>query len=282
MNVGGSRLGKSAKVASMFDNKRSTAKDSQPKAHEDDGFTTVSHAKPRTIDKPTLRNHNGNRLSPPSAAARSRRDVYDPSTKSNSHYKQSCLPPNDRDPLLSEIEANKGKPYHKSQFRPGMIIRGILHEQDYQATSTGSNITITDRYRSDTKFGPICTKYRKMIVLTLFEDHYLAIPLFTHNGNGLAYKTKPDEFVSILDHRAKGDSTQQSCHKPLVTESINNGIDLFDVKSTAHVTYAISRRYDLPIVFEGYLTRPSTNRLVELINKFAPKQLNDQNGRVIG
>ncbi len=281
LKVGSSKPARPGNVASMFDKRQLNAKESQPSIPED-GFTTVSHAKTRTVEKPTMRNY-GNRQSPPSAAAQSRRAAYDPPTKASSHYKQSCLPSDQRDPLLAEIEANRGKDFHKSQFKPGMIIRGMLHEQDYKATSTGSNITIIDkdaRYRSETKFGAVFTKYRKMIVLALFEDHYLAIPLFTHNGNGLAYKANPDEFVSIHDHRRPGASVKQSNHAPLRTEVLNEGIQFFDVKSTAHVTYALSRRYDLPIVFEGFLSKPSTNRLVDLFMKYAPKYLKDREGKI--
>lgn len=105
--------------------------------------------------------------------------------------------------------------------------------------------------------------------------------------------------------QAHRETPKQSNHRPLVTETINDGIDLFDVKSTAQVTYASSRRYDLPIVFEGCLMKPSTNRLVnssisshlsistgrskmfkliklvELFNYYAPRQLKDRDGKVI-
>lgn len=162
-----------------------------------------------------------------------------------------------------------------------MIIRAILHEQDYIATSKGSNITITDRNRTNSRYGPICTKWRKMIVLSKFEDHYLAIPLFTHNGNGLANKARPEEFVSIVDHRFKGDAPRQSRHDPLETEIISDGIELFDIKSTAHVTYALSRKYDLPVIKEGYLKKKSTNHLIGLFNHYAPRKLTDHNGRIV-
>ena len=268
----GSRLG-----ARENDPKSSQAKVSSVQG---DGWQTVEYSKTVT-EKPWVRNTNPDRHSPPSHAAQSRRGIYEPQTRPKSLYKQAMLPPEDRDPALVEIEANKGKRYKKSEFRPGMIIRGVVHEQDYIATSTGSNLTITDRNRTDSRYGPICTKYRKMIVLALFEDHYLAIPLFTHNGKGLANKTRPDEFVSIKDHRFQGQVPPQSCHPPLETEVVNNGIDLFDVKSTAHITYGLSRNYDLPVIMEGLLTKRSLNRLVHLFKLYAPEQLRETNGKVL-
>lgn len=282
--VAGMKLDSSS--SSKWANKMSTAKEGQPKtssvAEQNDGWTTVSSTKPRTIEKPALRTINGNRNVTPSHAAQSRRSVYETPTKPRSNYKQAHLPPDERDPELYEIELNKGSKYRKSDFRAGLIIRAMVHEQDYQAASSGSNVTITERNRSNTKFGPICTKWRKMIVLSLFEDHYLAIPLFTHNGKGLVNKKRPEEFVSIRDHRAKGEHPEpQSCHQPLETENINDGIDLFDVKSTAHVTYALSRKYELPVVMEGQLKKKSINRLVNLFNLYAPKYIKDASGKVV-
>ncbi|KAL8828028.1 MAG: hypothetical protein Q9170_006779 [Blastenia crenularia] len=284
MKVSSSTTAKPSGLSGMFDNKRSTPKDNKPKPppnpKDDDGFVTVSRAKPCTIEKPTLRNVNG-RHSPPSNAADSRRSVYHPPTKTTSHYKESVLPLADRDPALLEIEANKGQKYYKSEYRAGQVIRGIVHEQDYMATSTGANLTNTDRTRTDSRYGPICTKYRKMIVLALFEDHYQAIPLFTHNGNGLTNKTRPEEFVSVRDHRNPVRVPPLSENPVLETEIVNRTIAFFDLKSTAHVTYVLSRKYDLPVVMEGQLTKQSLNRLIHLVNYYAPKQIKDASGRVL-
>ncbi|KAL8745534.1 MAG: hypothetical protein Q9184_007858, partial [Pyrenodesmia sp. 2 TL-2023] len=115
-SMSGMRMDKSStasKWGSKLDGKRAATKESQPNIpprSQGDGFTTVSHTKPRTIEKPNNRN-NGARRSPPSAAAQSRRGVYESATKATSHYKQSCLPVEERDPRLVEIEANKGMTY---------------------------------------------------------------------------------------------------------------------------------------------------------------------------
>ncbi|KAL8956084.1 MAG: hypothetical protein Q9193_006288 [Seirophora villosa] len=270
-----------SKWGSKLDSKKSTAKDSKVKvsvAQDEEGFTTVSHAKPRTVDKSTVR-HNGNRQNPPSAAANSRRKAYDAPTKASSHYKQDCQPVEDRDPVQVDIEFNKGLSYRKSDFRPGLIIRGYLHEQDYIATSTGVNLTIADYNRTESRFGTICSKVRKMIVLAMYEDHYLAVPLFTHNGNGLQYKTRPREFVSIRDHRAKEHPPAQNDHPPLETEFIHKGIERFDPLSAAHVTYVLPRRYELSVVMEGRLKVGSLNTLIDLFNYYAPRLVTDASGK---
>ncbi|KAI4129835.1 MAG: hypothetical protein LQ338_002018 [Usnochroma carphineum] len=238
---------------------------------DSDGYTTVASKRPAG-KQPALQPGNGNRQQKMTDRVSS---IYNPQRKPASHYKQSCLPLEERDPEFVELERNKGSIYPKSAFCPGMIIRGVVHEQDYIAAATGSNLTIQEKHRTSSRYGPICTKVRKMIVLGLFQDHYTAIPLFTHNGNGLDRKARPDEFVSVHDHRARDPGPPLSKHKPLITQRINKGIDPFDPKSTAHVTYALPRKYDLPVVQEGYLTHDSLNYLIGLFRYYAPNKMQD-------
>ncbi|KAL9578843.1 MAG: hypothetical protein Q9212_005464 [Teloschistes hypoglaucus] len=280
------RTARPSAVINLFDSKKATGRDSQAKLQPvqegreaSDNWTTVHRTKPPTLERglqtsSRSRQHLAPFGGPPSAAAQARRQAAQPPRNkpaSQSHYKQSCLPVNERDPELLQMELNSGKIYPKDDFRPGMIIRGILHEQDYIAASTGSNITITDRNRTESRFGPICTKWRKMIVLCMFQDHYTAVPLFTHKGNGLMYKKKPEEFISIKDHRTREDVPPQNRHGYLVTENMKADIELFDVKSAAHVTYSLPRKYDLPIIKEGSLTTDSLNHLITLFNYYAPR-----------
>ena len=195
-------------------------------------------------------------VSPPSAAAVSRASAY---------IKRPC-----ESEAIRSL-ANKSKQIPKEYYKPGMIIRAALHEQDLNARNRRSEITEADRFRSETRFGTIFTKYRKMIVVEKYEDHYIALPLYTHNGKGLEWKARPEEYVSIKDHRQKGDFKPLSRHPALVTEAINDGIDPFDAKSTAHLTYTVSRNYNLPVVHEGQLTRNSFKLLIDLFGQFIPK-----------
>lgn len=185
-----------------------------------------------------------NRGYPQSAAAASRQEAYQSRTsdKPPSGYKQSCLPVDEKDSALLEIEGNRGVKLSKKSFRPGMIISAALHEQDYAGVSTASDTTATDQYKTGSMFGTIHTKYRKMIVLVLLQEHCVATPLFSHNRWGLENKPKPDEFVSVRDHRSNEPFQAQSKHKPLVTESMNSGINPYHPLTTAHFTYPVSRK----------------------------------------
>ena len=221
---------------------------------------------------PKIPSHVARRTNAPSVAATARTSVYAARPNKGSFYKESCLPVADRDLAVMAVQNSKGSMIAKESYRPGMLIRAAMHEPDLNTGGAGaSTATVADRYRSETKFGPIHTKIRKAIVIALYQDHYLAVPLFTHNGKGLLKKLKPDEFISVRDHRSKGEFQTLSKHAALVTEQLNAGVDPLHLKSTAHITYPIARKYDLPVVHEGHLKPSSTNKLIELFNRYAPR-----------
>lgn len=203
------------------------------------------------------------RISPPSAAAASRTNVY--AFRPKSIYQQGFLPIEESDSAQVRAQANKSTRISKEAFRLGMIIRAAVHEQELP------NTTNADKSITDSKFGPICTKYRKMIIIALHQDHYLALPMFTHNGKGLVNKARPDEFISVQDHRLKGEFTALSSYRPLVTEHLNAGIDLFHPKSTIHITYPLPRRYEFPLVYEGFIDPEAVSRLLKLFNDLITK-----------
>ncbi|KAI4222267.1 MAG: hypothetical protein L6R36_006266 [Xanthoria steineri] len=267
---------KSSRMMGMFDRK-ATSKASSSKAPpatvDDDGYTLVKPRKSSVVEQKHLQVSTGNgrrtvlftdnskqpKRSPPSAAAQSRTNTY---AVPKAHYK-SDLP----------AEAKLcGKPIHRDQYRPGMIIRAYVHEQDYEAASSKSNVTVkSDKHRSITNYGPIFTKRRPMIVLAKREDHYIAIPIFTHNGNGIHHKKRPDEYVSIKDHRSNDDSPPQSKYPHLETQTMAPESEHLRSKSTVHITYALSRRYDLPVTIMGQLTDQSLHQLIEYFNRFVPR-----------
>ncbi|KAL8697889.1 MAG: hypothetical protein Q9201_006875 [Fulgogasparrea decipioides] len=227
-------------------------------------------------------------LNPPSAAAvsraaSSRAASYTPYQRPAA-YSRSLLPDSEHEyHMLQRREANRGIRLRKGEYKAGMIIRAPLHEQDSKGGAprpggTGSSVatmaseaTQAEKYTTESRFGTIFTKYRKMIVVALHQDNYVALPLYTHNGRGLVNKVQPDEFVSVKDHRLKDHHgwKQLSRWEPVVTEYIREGIDLFDPKSTAHLAYPVSRRYALPVVLEGELRSSSFRILKELYGKYA-------------
>ncbi|KAI4097800.1 MAG: hypothetical protein LQ344_000072 [Seirophora lacunosa] len=219
-------------------------------------------------------------LTPHSAAAVSRATSYRPYQRPPSQSR-SHVPDPMTDWLRIRREANQGVRLRKDEYKLGMIIRAPLHEQDSRgdaralgsSSSVGSNAseaTLAEKYTTPSRFGAIFTKYRKMIVVACHQDNYVAIPLYTHNGNGLVYKARPDEFVSVKDHRDKDEEWQPlSRWKPLVTEYVREGIDIFERKTTAHLAYPVSRSYRLPVVKEGFLKGSSAKAMRDLYERFA-------------
>ena len=246
-----------------------------------DGFTTVSRLKsarrgeggpPVSASANYWRSDFGGRSSKfgtsatnPRAGGRPGQNMPQASACS-SHYRQSALPVEERDPVLLEVEQNTGRKISKELYKPGMIIRAILHEPHFNPTST-----VVDSNRTQSIFGPIHSKYRKMIVIALYEGHYIAIPLYTHNGNGLTRKSRPDEYVSVKDHRSKAPFITLSTHLALETETLNPGVEQYEATTVAHLTYPICRSYDLPVIQEGHLEANSLSHLLQLYKKCSPR-----------
>lgn len=128
-------------------------------------------------------------------------------------------------PRMVDISATICCRFPKEEFLVGTIIKAPIHEEDFKWTprppSAEASQTADERGRYSQSGmsapkttlkkerhitfsnwnDPIYTEVRFMIVIALFYDHYLAIPLYTHRGNGLAHKDNKWEYASIKDHR---------------------------------------------------------------------------------
>ncbi len=110
-------------------------------------------------------------------------------------------------------------PFLRTEFKVGMIIRANIHESDFKGTSKAEILqasqvsTLVDGGQGDRRrkehrhhgdFGPIYSENRIFIVVNVGEDVYTAIPLFTHEGKGLANIQDKNSWVSVEDHRQLG------------------------------------------------------------------------------
>ena len=196
-----------------------------------------------------------------------------PST-SKRYSNASYAAPNGSETASGKGNVQQPQKLARHKFKPGMIMRCSMHEEDYMGTSRGADMTVASKFVSKSFAGNIFTKIRFMIVVARHENHYTAVPLYTHNGNGLSMKTADEkmEYVSVKDHRIKGKFTPQTQNGVLSTEYLKPGTHILDPKSTAHVTYTIPRRYDLPVVHHGHLTEQATNQLVKLCKQWALRE----------
>ena len=154
--------------------------------------------------------------------------------------------------------------HSQDRFQVGAILNGPVHEQE---RNIGANPD-ADRNMTSTCHGPIYSKVRRMVVVQRWYGHYIALPFYSHNGNGLAYKENKNEFVTVQDHRSKVKARPQSEHNPLWTEYLKDGVPIYTPETTVHLTYPQARAYDKPCSIEGYLDRSSIKRLVEKYKTF--------------
>ena len=184
-------------------------------------------------------------------------------------------------PTMSLADHRQPYTFPQNEFEKGMIFRAALHEEDYTAAGraahahqsqmsclAASNMSTTSaspkNHQSMTDFGPVYSENRYMVVVVLGPDTYTALPFFTHSGNGTAYKNGKSDYVSIKDHRDPGKCVAQSEHKPVRTEEMkDNGKTLHEF-TTANLGVAVSRKYTLPIAYQGKLVDQDTDRLVSL------------------
>ena len=110
-----------------------------------------------------------------------------------------------------------------------------------------------------------------MIVVATYSQHYVAIPLFTYSGNGLAHKEDPGEYASIKDHRAPS-SLREAPFLPS-TGQLKSGVPFFSPKCNAHLAYPVSRLYKLPARHLGRLGSESTKLLVVLFDRLMANPL---------
>lgn len=64
-----------------------------------------------------------------------------------------------------------------------------------------------------------------------------------------------------------------SAHGTLTTEYLHEGLEPYFPMTVAHITYPVSRAYDLAVVHEGHLKQADCDRLTNLFNQYAPKRV---------
>lgn len=174
--------------------------------------------------------------------------------------------------------------FPKHEFKKGMIFRAPLHEEDYMgvtgaAYSTNSQFSVaasemsttsgfTKSHQHMTDFGPVYSENRFMVVVVLGADTYIALPFYTHAGNGIAYKQGKDEYVSVQDHREPDKCVQQGPVDMVRTLVMKEHVKVLHEFTTAHLGNSVSRKYRLPIAHQGRLTDEDTDRLVSLFKKW--------------
>ena len=191
-------------------------------------------------------------------------------------------------PRMVEARPDDYRPFFKHEFVLGTILRGIIHEQDIMGTPdpamsqaptqcTHANKldgppvappNAANRHVVHGEWGPIYSENRFLIVVhNRPGDHYYAVPVYSHKGSGLAKKRFKNEYVSVADGRYPGHVQQQSEHRPITAE-LKSGVDELLPMSAAYASYAVPRKYGLPVAYQGKLDKESTRRLVGMYHEW--------------
>ena len=201
------------------------------------------------------RRHHDDYTSVASKVSRSNYSSRGPSGASTAQYRTSH---------------NKPCIQRQDSYKPGTIIRADHFEEAYDGGSTVMNDKSIIRVPGQK---PICKKARFFVVLAAHSLNYICVPVFSHNGNGTRHKHRPEEFVTIRDHRASIEAPQQSIHEPLVTKEMS-AMELTP-ESVVHLAYPVSRSYGIPVTGIGKLTIASTNQCIQLFRKYMPVETSE-------
>ena len=195
-------------------------------------------------------------------------------------------------PRMDEARPDDYRPFYKHEFVVGTILRGIIHEQDIMGTPdpalsqaptkfTSANnrdraptapTNAGNRHIGHGDWGPIYSENRFLIVVhNRPGDHYYAVPVYSHKGNGLTKKPFKNEYVSVADGRYPDNVVPQSVHQP-ITALLKDGVDELLPMSAAYASYAVPRKYGLPVAHQGSLDEESTKRLVSMYHEWTGRK----------
>ena len=106
-----------------------------------------------------------------------------------------------------------------------------------------------------------------MIIVATYENSYLAIPLYTHRGTGLANKSRAAklEYASVCDTRHA--EFENLTENQLLDAKMNKGTTKLNLKTVAYLVAPVTRKYELLVEEQGCLTKQSTDYLVQLLRE---------------
>ncbi|RGP77890.1 hypothetical protein FLONG3_3959 [Fusarium longipes] len=150
---------------------------------------------------------------------------------------------------------------------PGMIISAPFHSQYRNDT-----ISTMDHNTGVSAFGPVYSKYRKMVVIENWQEHVVCLPIYTYNGVGLKNRQAMiDEYMDIRDAE---DESPAACdihdERPLLAVRDVNwiGKNTFIrgkavVKLTERVTHMLFQKCSI----EGKVEPQHFQRMYSTMNK---------------
>ncbi|KAL4724021.1 hypothetical protein ACLX1H_008625 [Fusarium chlamydosporum] len=104
------------------------------------------------------------------------------------------------------------KRYGHYDLKPGTIISAPFHSQYRQDT-----VTALDHNTGISAFGPVYSKYRKMIIIESWAEHVICLPIYTYNSRGLERRQgMVDEYMDIRDVEEEYPAPGDTHYEPLL------------------------------------------------------------------
>ncbi|KAI1194456.1 hypothetical protein F5X97DRAFT_311161 [Nemania serpens] len=147
---------------------------------------------------------------------------------------------------------------------------GVIFSAPHHTATSGDErwVSVGDPNKTATPFGVVYSKFRKMVVIKVFGEHCLCLPIYSHNGRGLEGKEFTSEYVSIRDVFDRAPAPSEGMHaKLMAVRGPGWRGKIVTGKSSVKLTEFCSHRYDAPATIEGELDDKtfSTRRLLKLV-----------------
>ncbi|KAF4339395.1 hypothetical protein FBEOM_6680 [Fusarium beomiforme] len=146
------------------------------------------------------------------------------------------------------------------ELQPGTIISAPFHSQNRD-----DKVSTTNYHTEVSGFGPIYSKYRKMIVIELWGDHAVCLPIYSYNGKGLENRRgMTDEHMDIRDVDDEEPEECDTDHKPLMAIRSGwwHGKDTFICgKSVVKLTEKTTHTAHEKCSVEGSLSKAEVRRM---------------------
>ncbi|KAH7185758.1 uncharacterized protein B0J16DRAFT_320525 [Fusarium flagelliforme] len=102
--------------------------------------------------------------------------------------------------------------HSRHDLKRGTIISAPFHSQYRQDT-----VSTLDLNTGVSAFGPVYSKYRKMIIIETWAEHVVCLPIFTYNGNGLEMRQgMVEEYMDVRDVDDECPAPPQTPYEPLI------------------------------------------------------------------
>lgn len=160
----------------------------------------------------------------------------------------------------------KEKRVWKNQWHPGLVIRTVMCER---CNAGGTHPEHEYKLCGDDW---AFAKPRPLIVIAKHHFHAIALPVYTHGGNGLKANLDRNEYVQVLSDGIRGrfaDDTvraDSSLPPPLLTRYMKPGVQAFRNRdlSYVHIAHPVCIGYDIPVAAIGDLEHRSLRQLQRL------------------